>query len=103
MSATPGPPLDVAHHFRDVPDPRHPAFRDHHLLGDILLIALCAVLSGADSWEDVAEFGSTKEAWLRAFACRGHPLQIYRRPNSRSDHSDRAPIRVFGLYLPARY
>jgi predicted transposase YbfD/YdcC len=70
MSATPGAPLDLAHHFRDLPDPRHPAFRDHHPLGDILLIALCAVLSGADSWEDVAEFGSAKEAWLRSLGLR---------------------------------
>jgi predicted transposase YbfD/YdcC len=70
VSATPGPPLDIAHHFRDLPDPRHPAFRDHHLLGDILLIALAAVLSGADSWEDVAEFGRTKETWLRSLGLR---------------------------------
>jgi predicted transposase YbfD/YdcC len=66
VSATPGVPLGIAHHFRDLPDPRHPAFRDHHLLGDILFIALCAVLSGADSWEDVAEFGRSKETWLRS-------------------------------------
>src|SRR5881394_2505932 len=70
VSATPGTPLDIAHHFRDLPDPRHPAFRDHHLLGDILVIALCAVLSGADSWEDVAEFGRSKETWLRSLGLR---------------------------------
>jgi predicted transposase YbfD/YdcC len=67
VSAT---PLDIAHHFRDLPDPRHPAFRDHHLLGDILVVALCAVLSGADSWEDIAAFGRTKEPWLRGLGLR---------------------------------
>jgi predicted transposase YbfD/YdcC len=70
VSTTPDTPLDVAHHFRDLPDPRHPAFRDHHSLGDILVIALCAALSGADSWEDIAEFGRTKETWLRGLGLR---------------------------------
>ena len=32
MSATPGLPLDLAHYFRDLPDPRHPDYRDHLLL-----------------------------------------------------------------------
>jgi len=58
--------LDIAHHFANVPDPRHPAFQDYHLLGDILAIALSAVLAGARSWEAIAEFGRTKEEWLRA-------------------------------------
>ena len=58
--------LDIAHHFVSVPDPRHPAFRDHHLLGDLLVIALSAVLAGARSWEGIAEFGRSKETWLRS-------------------------------------
>jgi predicted transposase YbfD/YdcC len=70
VSATPSSSLDIAHHFRDLSDPRHPAFRDHHLLGDILVIALCAVLSGADSWEDIAEFGRSKDSWLRGLGLR---------------------------------
>src|SRR3954454_24799659 len=70
VSATADIPLDIAHHFRDVPDPRHPAFRDHHLLGDILVIALAAVLSGSDSWEAIAEFGRTKDTWLRSLGLR---------------------------------
>src|SRR5215211_5941685 len=39
-------PLDIAYHFGNIPDPRHSAFRDYHLLGDILVIALSAMLSG---------------------------------------------------------
>jgi predicted transposase YbfD/YdcC len=56
--------LDILHHFAAVPDPRHPAFREHHLLSDILVIALCAVLSGSRSWEAIADFGQTKKEWL---------------------------------------
>jgi predicted transposase YbfD/YdcC len=58
--------LDIAHHFATLPDPRHPAFQDHHLLGDLLVIALCAVLSGARSWDAIARFGCSKESWLRS-------------------------------------
>jgi len=61
---------DIAHHFANVPDPRHQAFRDHHLLGDILVIALSAVLAGARSWEGIAEFGRSKEAWLRCLGLK---------------------------------
>jgi predicted transposase YbfD/YdcC len=59
-------PLDIAHHFANVKDPRHPAFRHHHLLSDILVIALSAMLCGCKSWEAIADFGSTKEAWFRS-------------------------------------
>jgi predicted transposase YbfD/YdcC len=59
-------PLDIPRHFADLPDPRHPAFRDSHKLGEIVTIALCAVLSGATSWDSIASFGCRKLAWLRS-------------------------------------
>jgi predicted transposase YbfD/YdcC len=62
-AAAPGG-LDIATHFASLPDPRHPAFRDRHLLGDILVIALSAVLAGAQSWDAIAAFGVEKRAWL---------------------------------------
>src|SRR5204862_1428602 len=46
--------LDIARHFANVPDPRHPAFRHHHLLSDILVIALTAMLCGSKSREAIA-------------------------------------------------
>jgi predicted transposase YbfD/YdcC len=63
-------PLDIAHHFANLPDPRHPAFRDRHLLGDTLVIALAAVLSGANSWDAIAAFGVSKEPWLRSLGLK---------------------------------
>jgi len=57
-------PLDIAHHFAAVPDPRDSRFVTHPL-GDLLTIALCAMLSGAKSFADLAAFGRAKEAWLR--------------------------------------
>jgi predicted transposase YbfD/YdcC len=63
-------PLDIAHHFAGVPDPRHPAFQEHHLLGDILVIALTASFSGAHSWEAMARFGHSKVTWLRGLGLK---------------------------------
>jgi predicted transposase YbfD/YdcC len=53
-------------HFADLPDPRVERTRRHQLI-DIIAIALCAVICGADSWVDVELFGRSKEAWLRRF------------------------------------
>lgn len=52
--------------FAAMPDPRIDRQKKHQLL-DIIVIAICAVLSGADAWTDVEDFGRVKEAWLRTF------------------------------------
>ena len=38
-----------------------------HLLEEILLISIAAVLSGAESWNDIAEYGEDKQEWLKTF------------------------------------
>lgn len=60
-------------HFGALPDPRVARARRHDLL-DILSIALCAVLCGADSWVDVEAFGKAKIAWLRTFLALPHGI-----------------------------
>ena len=62
----PEPTTDLASHFAALPDPRVDRTKRHALL-DILTIALCAVICGADSWVEVEQFGHAKEAWLRTF------------------------------------
>jgi predicted transposase YbfD/YdcC len=52
--------------FGDLPDPRVQGRCDHALV-DIILIAVCAVLCGAESWSEVEEFGQAKEAWLKQY------------------------------------
>ena len=49
-----------------VPDPRCEGMCLHKFI-DILVIAICAVLCGADTWEGVAKFGRTKKAWFSTF------------------------------------
>lgn len=59
-------PHSFAAHFADLPDPRVDRTKLHSLL-DILVITLCAVISGAEGWSDIAQYGRTKEPWLRTF------------------------------------
>jgi predicted transposase YbfD/YdcC len=58
------PELSLARAFADLPDPRVERTKKH-ALPDILAIALCAVVCGADSWEDIEEFGRAKEGLFR--------------------------------------
>ena len=53
-------------YFGDLPDPRVIGRCEYQLV-DILLSAIGAVLSGAEGWEDLEEFGQSKEGWLRQF------------------------------------
>lgn len=59
-------PFTLAAHFADVPDPRIDRTKLHPLL-DILVIAICAVICGADTWVEMEEYGKAKEAWLKRF------------------------------------
>src|SRR4051812_1877511 len=58
--------LSLAHHFADLTDPRIDRSRLHELL-DIVAIAICAVVAGPDSWDDIEDFGNAKLAWLKSF------------------------------------
>jgi predicted transposase YbfD/YdcC len=65
--------LSVARYFAGLPDPRVDRTKKH-ALGDILVIALCAVVCGADSWEEVEAFGRAKHDWLRRFLALPHGI-----------------------------
>jgi predicted transposase YbfD/YdcC len=59
------PPLPLTDVFAELPDPRRKTANKLHHLSDILAIATCAVIGGAESWEAIAEYGRTKEAFFR--------------------------------------
>ena len=63
MSNSPSTPFGK--HMDCIQDPRH--HNTQHRLYDILLITLCAIVSGADSWTQVAEFGRSKLQWFEQF------------------------------------
>ncbi len=52
--------------FAGLADPRATRRCDHRLI-DILVIAVCAVIACAESWEDIALYGRSKRAWLKSF------------------------------------
>ena len=62
----PSPVLALQAHFAHLEDPRVERTRLHQLL-DIVVIAICAVIAGAESWDDIALFGEAKHAWFATF------------------------------------
>ena len=52
--------------FAEIPDQRQPRGLNHSLV-NIVTIALCAVMSGADTYPEIQAFGETKKAWLKGF------------------------------------
>jgi predicted transposase YbfD/YdcC len=52
--------------FAGLTDPRATSRCDHRLV-DILVIAVCAVIACAGSWEDIELYGRSKRAWLGTF------------------------------------
>ncbi len=62
--------LDPRPYFADLPDPRRETRNKLHKLQDILMIVLCAVLSGVEDWVGMADFAEEKEDGLRGFLDR---------------------------------
>ncbi len=57
---------DLSSYFTDVKDPRVNRTKKH-LLKDILVIAILAVIAGAQGWEDIENYGCAKQQWLEEF------------------------------------
>lgn len=67
------PVANLAIHFADLEDPREAPGRRHRLL-DIVVIAICATICGADNWVTMAAFGQAKEGWFRTFLSLEHGI-----------------------------
>jgi len=52
----------IEKHFGQITDPRVERTKEHKLV-DIIAIALCAVICGAENWVDVELYGNSKLAW----------------------------------------
>lgn len=52
--------------FENLTDPRVERTR-HHELFDMVVVALCGTLAGADGWADIERFGNERLTWLRTF------------------------------------
>lgn len=56
----------ILEHFAELPDPRMERTKLHKL-GDIIAIAICAVICGAEGWTDIELFGKSKQSWFKTF------------------------------------
>lgn len=65
---------DPRPYFADLPDPRLETRNKLHPLNDIVMIALCAVLSGIEDWVGMEDCAKEKEAWLRGFLRLPHGI-----------------------------
>jgi tetrahydromethanopterin S-methyltransferase subunit C len=60
------PKITIADYFTEIEDPRVERTRQHKLI-DIISIAICAVICGAEGWTDIETYGLTKYEWLKQF------------------------------------
>ena len=79
-------------YFATLTDPRCPDApnRRHHLM-DILLIAVCAVICGAEGWEDIEEYGTAHAKWFADILDLPHGIpghDTFRRVLSRLDSEE---------------
>ena len=56
----------IAEYFAALDDPRIERTKRHKLL-DIVTIAICGTICGADNWVDIELFGNCKEEWFKSF------------------------------------
>ena len=55
----------IESHFGSLNDPRHQDKK--HKLIDIMVIARCATICGADTFNQIADFGKSKVSWFKRF------------------------------------
>jgi predicted transposase YbfD/YdcC len=83
--------LSITEHFAPVEDPRIERTKRHKLI-DIIVIAICAVICGAEDWVAIERFGQAKIEWFQTF------LEL---PNGIPSHDTFG--RVFGLLNPEQF
>ena len=65
-------------HISIIPDYRQ-AWKVEHKLSDILLLTICAVISGAEGWEDIEDFGETHLDFLKQYGDFENGIPVSRR------------------------
>jgi predicted transposase YbfD/YdcC len=81
-----GQTATITEYFTRLDDPRR--YNKRHLLLDIVTIAVCGVICGADDWGAVEAYGQAKEEWLKRFLTLAHGIpceDTFRRVFARLD------------------
>ena len=88
-------PSSLQEHCATLTDPRCPhAPNSRHLLMDILVMAVCAVIGGAEGWEDIEEYGRSQAEWFASLLDLPHGMpghDTFRRVLSRWDPEELTP------------
>src|SRR5262245_52582373 len=63
----------IVEHFHALEDPRIERTKKHLLL-DILVLALCTLLTGGEGFQDMELLGKSKRAWLQTFLTLPHGM-----------------------------
>jgi predicted transposase YbfD/YdcC len=84
--------VSILHHFGELLDHRVEHLCRHELT-DILVLALCAVLGGANSWNDIERFGIAKKDWLARFLKLPNGIPSYPTINRVIRHLDPVAFR----------
>ena len=63
----------IVEHFQTLEDPRIERTKQHLLL-DILIIAVCTLLTGGEGFQDMELFGKSKRQWLQTFLALPHGI-----------------------------
>ena len=90
MSSSNLPSSSLLKHFETLEDPRTKYLIEHRLL-DIVALTICAVVCGAEGWEDIETYGRSKLEWLETF------LEL---PNGIPSHD--TVSRVFARLAPSK-
>lgn len=69
------PSADLLEHLSVIRDPRIDRNKKHDL-HEMLFVAVCAVISGAEGWSDIVEFAESKRDWLRRFVKLEHGVPV---------------------------
>lgn len=83
--------LALTEHFAALDDPRVERTKLHRL-ESILVIAICAVICGAETWDEIEAFGEAKADWLATFLALPHGIPSHDTFN-----------RVFAALEPAQF
>jgi predicted transposase YbfD/YdcC len=59
-------PASILEHFAMLPDPRREQGQIHRL-DEVVFLAICGVLCGAESWQEIADYSESKFDWLSTF------------------------------------
>jgi hypothetical protein len=59
--------IAVEEHFKSLPDPFSQTANQRHKFIDILVIAICGAICGADGWVAIEKFGEASVEWFRSF------------------------------------